>query len=130
MKQSRGFTIIELIIVIVFIGAATGLLLYQKASIQAAQRDEERKTAINAMYYSLEEVYYAKNGFYPEKIDSKTLRAMDPQLFTDPTGIKLGEPTSNYRYDSIDCQDGHCKSYTLKSHMEKEADYIKTSRNK
>lgn len=130
MKRSKGFTIVELILAIAFVGLAAGLLLYQKANIQAVQRDEDRKIAINAMYYNLEEVFYEKNGFYPETIDSKTLRAMDPALFTDPNGIKLGESGSNYRYDSTDCTNGQCKGYTLRSRMEKEADYVKTNRNK
>lgn len=129
MKRASGFTVIELIFVIVFAGVTTGLLLYQKSGALAAQRDEDRKTAINAMYYNLEEVFYEKNGFYPVKIDSKTLRAMDPQLFTDPDGLKLGEPGSDYRYESADCQGDRCKSYTLQTDLEKEADYVKTSRN-
>jgi type II secretory pathway pseudopilin PulG len=129
MKQSRGFTVIELILVILFLGLATGVLLYQKANIQAAQRDENRKTSINAMYYSLEEVFYEKNGYYPNKIDSKTLRSMDPQLFTDPNGIKLGEPGSDYRYDSTGCQGDRCTGYSLKADMEKEANYTKSNRN-
>lgn len=130
MKRSHGFTVIELIIVIVFAGLAASLLLYQKANVQAAQRDEARKTAINAMYYNLEEVFYEKNHYYPEKIDSKTLRAMDPALFSDPNGVKLGESGSDYRYDSTDCTNDQCKGYTLRSHMQKEADYVKTNRNK
>lgn len=130
MKRSHGFTVIELIIVIIFAGLAASLLLYQKANIQAAQRDENRKIAINAMYYNLEEVFYEKNHYYPEKIDSKTLRAMDPELFTDPNGKKLGESGSNYRYDSTDCENEQCKGYSLRSSMEKEADYVKTNRNK
>ena len=130
MKQQRGFTVIELIFVIAFVGLAAGLLLYQKAGALAAQRDEQRKIAINAMYYNLEEVFYEKNGYYPEKIDSKTLRAMDPQLFTDPNGHKLGEAGSDYRYESGDCQGDHCKNYILRADMEKEADYIKNNRNK
>lgn len=129
MRQARGFTVIELILVIIFAGAATGLLLYQKANVQAAQRDDMRKTAINAMYYSLEEVFYTKNQYYPEQIDSKTLRAMDPELFTDPRGIKLGEPESDYSYSSIDCQDDRCKGYRLTAQLEREAVYTKTNRN-
>lgn len=129
MKKPRGFTIIELVIVILFASLATGILLYQKANIQASQRDETRKTAINAMYYNLEEVYYEKNGYYPASIDSKTLRAMDPELFTDPAGHKLGDEESDYRYDAIDCENDHCKGYKLQAHLDKEADYIKTNRN-
>ncbi len=127
MKRSNGFTVIELIIVIVFLGLASILLLYQKANLQASERDENRKVAINAMYYDLEQVFYKKNGYYPETIDSKNLTAMDPALFTDPNGVKLGDSGSDYQYDSKDCQNSQCKGYTLRSHMEKEADYVKTN---
>lgn len=130
MKRTAGFTVIELVVVIAFLALASGLLLYQKANVQAAQRDASRKIAINAMYFNLEEVFFEKNNYYPETIDSKILRAMDPQLFTDPNGVKLGETGSNYRYDSIDCESGKCKAYSLRSSMEREADYVKTNRNK
>jgi len=130
MKRSSGFTVIEIIVVIVFLGAATWLLLMQKGNLQASQRDQTRKTAINAMYYNLEEVFYEKNGYYPATIDSKTLRAMDPDLFTDPDGAKLGDQDANYRYESSNCDNDKCKSYKLSSTMEREATYEKTNRNK
>lgn len=129
MKRSQGFTIAELIVVILFAAFATGLLLYQKSNIEAAQRDEDRKTAINAMYYNLEEVFYEKNGHYPDAIDSDVLPAMDPELFTDPSGTDLGETASDYRYSPVNCEAEKCQGYTLRSILEKEADYIKTSRN-
>ncbi len=129
MKNTRGFTIIELIVVIVFLGFATTILLYQRANIDASRRDEQRKTAINAMYYNLEEVFYEKNGHYPGSIDSETLTAMDPELFTDPNGQKLGEATSDYRYEATDCTDNACSGYKLTARLDKEADYVKTSRN-
>ena len=129
MKRLSGFTVIELVVVIVFAGLASLILLYQKSNIEASQRDEDRKTAINAMYYNLEEVYYEKNGYYPAAIDSKTLRAMDPELFTDPSGAKLGEADSDYRYDAIDCENDRCKGYKLQASLDKEATYIKTNRN-
>ena len=89
----------------------------------AIQRDSARKIAINAMYYNLEEVYYAKNNYYPTSIDSKILRAMDPGLFTDPTGTSLGELGANYTYDGANCTpDGKCSGYTLRSIMVREAD--------
>ncbi len=129
MKRFSGFTVIELIVVIVFAGFASLLLLYQKGNIEASQRDEDRKTAINAMYYNLEEVYYERYNYYPAAIDSKTLRAMDPELFIDPNGFKLGETESNYRYSGIDCEEDRCRSYRLTSQLEKEADYVKINRN-
>lgn len=130
MKRSAGFTVIEIIVVIVFLGAATVLLLMQKDNLQATQRDNTRKTAINAMYYNLEEVFYEKNGYYPATVDSKTLRAMDPELFTDPDGIKLGEEGSTYTYEGLNCENEKCKAYKLSAALEKEAVYEKTNRNK
>lgn len=130
MKR-KGFTVIELLVVIVLLAVGGWLFFNEKARVDAVQRDAARKVAINAMYYNLEEVFYEKNGYYPSAIDSKTLRAMDPSLFTDPNGVKLGSASADYHYDGIECTtDGHCKGYTLRSAMEHEADYIKTNRNK
>jgi Tfp pilus assembly protein PilE len=130
MKREHGFTVIELVVTIVFIGAVAILFLFQKANLEAMKRDESRKIAINAMYYNLEEVYYEKNKSYPAKIDSKTLRAMDPNLFADPMGVKMNESDSNYRYEGLNCNNNACKAYRLTATMEKEAEYVKTNRNK
>jgi type II secretory pathway pseudopilin PulG len=129
MKRSDGFTVIEIIAVIIFLGVATTLLLMQKNTLSATQRDDARKTAINAMYYNLEEVFYEQNGYYPSKIDSKTLRAMDPGLFTDPYGAKMNEAGANYRYEGSNCENEKCKGYKLSTSLEKEAEYVKTNRN-
>ncbi len=128
MKRESGFTVIEIIAVVVFLGLATTLLLIQRNNLAATGRDNERKTAINAMYYNLEEVFYEKNKFYPSKIDSKTLRAVDPALFTDPDNIKMGEGGSDYRYEGTNCTNDQCKSYTLRAGLEREADYVKNNR--
>jgi type II secretory pathway pseudopilin PulG len=129
MKRTSGFTVIEIIVVIAFLAATGVVLLFQKGAISAAQRDGQRKTAINAMYYNLEEVYYKNNGNYPVSIDSNVLTAMDPSLFTDPNGKKINTSGTDYRYDSTNCTDNKCKSYTLRAHLEKETDYVKPSRH-
>jgi type II secretory pathway pseudopilin PulG len=129
MKHAQGFTIIEVIVVTVFLSVATTVLFIQKNSLAATHRDDQRKTAINAMYYSLKEVYFAKNGFYPAEIADKTLPSVDPSLLTDPNGIKIGDKDSNYRYEGSDCDNDKCKSYSLRADLEKEADYIKTDRD-
>ena len=89
MKSSRGFTIIELLVVIVFIAVASVVFFVQKNHVEVAARDEARQTAINALYYSLEEVYFAENAAYPRTINAETLPSVDPALFTDPNGVKL-----------------------------------------
>lgn len=129
MKRESGFTVIEITALILFLGLATVLLFIQKGNLEASQRDHTRKTAINAMYFSLEEVFFEKNGYYPSKIDSKTLRSMDPELFADPYGIKMNEEGTDYRYEGLNCDNEKCKAYRLTSTMEKEATYEKTNRN-
>ena len=129
MKR-RGFTVIELLVVIVILIVGGWLFFSEKARVDAVTRDNERKTAINAMYYNLEEAYYPKYGYYPSSIDSKVLRAMDADLFTDPFGSTINSTGADYRYDPTGCStDGHCTGYTLRAIMEREADYTKTNRN-
>ena len=65
MKRTAGFTVIEVIAVTLFLSVATILLLIQRENIAATHRDDQRKTAINAMHYALEEVYYVQNKAYP-----------------------------------------------------------------
>lgn len=128
MKRSQGFTVIEIIAVALFLGIASIILFIQRDNLLATERDNQRKVAVNAMYYNLEEVFFAQNGFYPSEINSETLRAMDPALFTDPNGIKMNEPDSNYHYTATNCDNTKCKSYTLGAELEKEATFTKKNR--
>ena len=130
MKTKKAFTVLELVLAIVFVGVFVVLFFLQKVNLAAMDRDEKRKTAINAMYYALEEGYYAQNEAYPEHIEkSEVLPWIDPNLFTDPYGVNLWDEGSNYSYEASDCNEGKCKSYVLRAEMEKEASYIKSSRN-
>lgn len=129
MKHSRGFTVIELIAAVLLVSAASILFFIQKSSIETTARDTQRKTAINAMYYSLEKSFHVQNQHYPASIGPDVLTTMDPELFTDPAGVLLGESGSDYRYEPTGCTDGKCTGYTLRADLEKEADFIKTSAN-
>ena len=128
-KTKRGFTIIELVVVIFFASLLLVLFFLQKLNLDAMHRDEQRKEAINAMYYALEEGFHTKNGYYPEKISEENLTVMDPSLFTDPGGVNLGREGSTYSYEPANCSNGKCKEYTLKAQMEKEDTYIKKNRS-
>lgn len=129
MKSKHGFTIFELIIVAVFASLLFVLFFIQKSNLDAMKRDEYRKTAINAMYYALEESYYKNHGYYPESISEENIKVIDPALWTDPNGINLGDAGSSYSYEPANCKDGHCKEYILKADLEKEDAYVKYNRN-
>ena len=125
----NGFTLIELIVVTAFLAIVTIVFFVQKGNVDAMNRDEQRKTAINAMYYALEEGFFVENGYYPENISEDNLKVIDPALFTDPDGVNLGKSGSTYSYTAANCKNGKCKEYTLRAELEKESAYIKRNRN-
>lgn len=129
MKREQGFTVIEIIVATAFLLFAGTLFYMQKQDLRTAERDNNRKVAINAMYYNLEEVYYLKNQSYPKTITAANLTAMDPELLKDSNGKRVGEQSSNYRYEPSSCDGDACKSYTLRADLEKESDFVKESRN-
>jgi len=129
-KQSKGFTVIELVFITLLVGTASIIFFIQKNNVEISAKDNTQKTAINAMYYGLEEVFYPLNGYYPQSINSDNLKSVDPALFTDPNGIKLGDAGSVYTYSATDCTNNECKGYTLKTSLANEADFVKTNKNK
>ena len=59
--MKKGFTILEISIVAVMAALLLIFCLIQKSNIDAMERDEDRKIAINAMYYALEESFYKEH---------------------------------------------------------------------
>ncbi len=129
MKASSGFTVVELLVAIAFLGVVGTLLFQQQQDLRIIHRDQDRKTAINAIYYNLEEVVKPTLGGYPRTLSAVQLKAMDKALLKDPAGVSIGEPTSQYRYEPTGCNGGDiCAGYTLRADLEREADFIKTNR--
>lgn len=129
-STSRGFTVIELIVVALLFSFASVIFFVQKASVESSARDEQRKTSINALYYGLEEVFYKENSYYPRTIGKDTLRSVDPASLKDTAGIQIGESASQYRYTPINCEGDKCQAYELRTTLENEADFIKTQRTR
>ena len=130
MKHEAGLTVIEVIVVIIFLLIAGTVIYTQYQGLEAANRDYRRKTAINAMYYSLEEVFYPANKYYPHTINADRLPSVDPALFTDPSGRRVGDADSEYRYEPTGCNGSEkCQGYVLRVNLEREADYTRISRN-
>lgn len=83
--SQKGFTIVELLIVIVVIGILAALVLNTFSGVQKRARDTQRQTDINAIATQLE-VYYNDEGGYPPvaTIDTPNLKGIDEGALTPP----------------------------------------------
>jgi type II secretion system protein G len=96
-KRNKGFTIVELLIVIVVIGILAGLVITTYNGIQQKARNTERTTDLKTFQSQLE-AYYANNGNYPTAGNLGTdsaantawiatnLKGMDKETLRDPKG--------------------------------------------
>ncbi len=141
---SRGFTIVELLIVIVVIGILAGLVVVTYNGIQQKARDTERKTDIKALHGQLE-AYQAQNGKYPTLANvndaafrSTNMKGLDPAALQDPKGAAptlVAAPAANvyaYAVTPAGCDNGaggDCTSYTLTATLEGGGTYVKQSLN-
>ncbi|MDB5165170.1 MAG: Type secretion system protein [Candidatus Saccharibacteria bacterium] len=120
MRHAKGFTIIELLIVIVVIGILAAITTVAFSGIQQRGRDAQRKSDVVAITKALE-LYYLDNGQYPLGSGSTAINAswsttadaswvnLKNQLVptymsslpSDPTntqGVFVASSTNNYSY--------------------------------
>lgn len=153
-KAQKGFTIIELLIVIAIIAILALLVLNNFQGAQAKARDQQRTTDINNIHSKLEEFYNERN-YYPAALDAEDLGGIDEGSLADPQGGQApaessvadaaaadaaAAPTSDsntdpgYAYITYGCTDGECAGYRLKAFIEKPSSttpnpYVKKSLN-
>jgi|JRYK01.1.fsa_nt_gb type II secretory pathway pseudopilin PulG len=123
MKRNAGFTVIELFSALVVVLVIASLVIVQKNTIDATRRDQDRKTAVNAMYYGLKNAFFLQNNHYPTQINPTVLP------YIDPTHFKLIGDDKKYKvtYRGLDCKGTTCQRFELRVPLEKEATYIKKS---
>ncbi len=69
MRDQRGFSLIEVLVVLVMIGVLAGIAISQYASYRARSFDGRVAAAIRGVATS-EEAYYAENREYAEDVDT------------------------------------------------------------
>ena len=134
-RKQSGFTIVELLIVIVVIGILAALVVTTFAGIQRKARNTERETDIKAIHGQLE-AFFAQENRYPtlDELNDATfrtnnLKGLDAQAFQDPKGNSTtvaGAPSATqYGYDTSpdNCTAdgsgaGNCSGYTLTANLE------------
>jgi type II secretion system protein G len=143
-KNNRGFTIVELLIVIVVIGILAALVVVTYNGIQQKARDTERKTDVNALHGQLE-AYQAQNGRYPTLANmndsafrAANMKGLDPAALQDPKGSAqtladtAGANVYSYAVTPANCDNaagGDCLQYTLTATLEGGGTYVKQSLN-
>ncbi|PID30332.1 hypothetical protein CR973_02935 [Candidatus Saccharibacteria bacterium] len=155
LKNKKGFTIVELLIVIVVIGILATLVIVTFTGMQQKARNTQRQTDINAIQSHVE-AFYAQNGFYPSigdltssAVRSAQMKGLDPEALLDPkqstgtiSGTAVAANTYQYSYvasassgtcvtdaqaDADNPADTGCDTYVLTAHLEGGSDYVKQS---
>lgn len=155
-RTEQGFTIVELLIVIVVIGILAALVITTYNGIQQKGRNTERVTDLKAVQGQLE-AYYATNGRYPASTDlgstsannltfiAASMKGLDKEALRDPKGTAgdfsvANTPTVNkYSYapsgdtPGSTCDNstgGDCTKYVLTAKPEGSgADIVQNSLN-
>lgn len=152
-RKQKGFTIVELLIVIVVIGILATLVIVTFTGIQKKARDSQRQTDINAVNSQIA-AFYTNYGFYPTMADLNTsgfvsayLKGLDPDSLHDPKGptAALQDTSGNdhygYKAEGTSCsnttatditdpanpKDNGCDSYTLSASLENGGTFTKKS---
>ena len=155
LRQS-GFTIIELLVVLIVIGILATLVITTYSGVQAKNRNSDRQATITSIQAELE-TYYAQHNMYPTLADINSTKWQKANL-KDIGADKLQDPSWNK--DTIDCTQDQkavfsaapkenclsyqvttaegascdntgaiCAQYTLTAHLEGGGKYVKSSLN-
>lgn len=142
-RKQSGFTIVELLIVIVVIGILAALVVTTFSGIQKKARDSERQTDIKAVHGQVE-AYYAQNGKYPTLANlndsvwvTANLKGLDSSALHDPKGtatpVAAAAAASVYSYAvtpaGCDNTTTDCTAYTLTATLEGGGTFARTSLN-
>jgi prepilin-type N-terminal cleavage/methylation domain-containing protein len=142
-KRQQGFTIVELLIVIVVIGILAALVITTYAGIQAKARNSKRQTDVQNIQTQLE-AYFQTAGNYPSLADmnnatwlAANMKSLDTGALTDPQGASSAlvatAAAKVYAYAplnatnaSCEASDITCTQYTLTATLENNAGtYVK-----
>lgn len=106
-KFSKGFTLLELLVVIIIIGLLAAIILASVNTARARGRDAKRITEIKSMQNALQ-IYFSANGYYPQTCFSGAgnCNSLTPTLIpVVPDGVY---------YTGVDTiSTGQCRAYHL-----------------
>lgn len=121
-KRNSGFTIVELLIVIVVIGILALLVITTYSGIQAKARNSKRQTDAQTIQTQLE-AFFSQNGYYPSLTDMNSaswlttnMKSLDQNALIDPSNptqskTLLAAPAAkSYSYAVSDSSNASCEA--------------------
>jgi type II secretory pathway pseudopilin PulG len=142
----RGFTTIELLLIVVLIGILGTLVFTTRSGVQQDKRNDDRQANIKELRDGLEG-YFAASNRYPtlQEINDTTwrtthLKALEPSVFSDPSSTSstfVDKPQAKAYTYSVTSADGTpcdnvkspCTQYTLTASLEGGGTFTKNNLN-
>lgn len=121
-KRSQGFTIVELLIVIVVIGILALLVITTYSGIQQKARNAKRQTDVASLQTQLEG-YHTDKGYYPSRANmnnsaflTANMKGLDQNALIDPSNATQSKTlvaapvAKSYSYAVTDSTSGSCEA--------------------
>ncbi|PIR88840.1 MAG: hypothetical protein COU09_00225 [Candidatus Harrisonbacteria bacterium CG10_big_fil_rev_8_21_14_0_10_44_23] len=126
MKKTKGFTLIEVLIVVGIIGLLASVILVGLNASRSKARDARRVTDLRQVQQGLE-LYYVKEGEYPNANSWSALESDLSSVGVDslPTDPKRGG--DSYQYEAGDDQQEYVLQATLEEDYEEGVGLMKDS---
>jgi general secretion pathway protein G len=119
MKRNKGFTFVELLVVITIIAVLTAVGMVSYQSTAKGSRDAKRKTDLENIRSALE-ICRLEDGEYPASIDTTVTCTGGTVTMSD---VPV-DPKTEAEYDYTRTSD---TTYTLDTTLEKDGEYVVTN---
>ncbi len=124
-KSRSGFSVIELLIVIIVIGILGAIVISTYSGVRVKERNSTRQTDVQAIQTGLE-AFYSQNGYYPSLKDinsftwrTKNMPSFNSSKLVDPSALNkntnvavlVASPVKDaYSYAVTSSNGGSCES--------------------
>jgi type IV pilus assembly protein PilA len=110
LKNKKGFTLIELMIVVAIIGILAAIAIPNFMSYQCKAKQSEAKSLLGAVR-TAQEVYYAEKSKYADDIDDTGFTQKGDGIYT--ISIAAGANTTTFTANAVGTVNGKGDTWTI-----------------